>query len=480
MDRGYFKMKRDMTRGNVTTALLWFILPLTAGNILQQLYNIVDTFIVGHYLGSNALASVGAVSYIILLFNAVMIGLKAGISVIASGDFGRKDYGAYEETRKAARVLIAAGIILTLLIGLAGGGLIMKLIQVPEEIRDSSLLYFRIIVLGYPFLFLFNYGNALMQSIGNSNIVFAALASSTGVNVVLDVVFVRYLGLGVAGAALATLAAQAVLAVVILVRLRTSRMMRELQNLRTSVRSENRERSLNHSMGWQNTGSGNRFWKKVREILQVSIPSMLQQGILAIGVVSITALINKCGTEMIAGVAISGKIEGIVSMPVVTIGEALAVFTAQNLGAGRSERIAEGLKSAVKVCSILAIGLTVVVVFHGRYLISLFLDAYDPLIIEKGYRYMMSIMIMIFFMIPFRCLIGVLTGMKNMTVVLISFGLNIMGRVTSAYILYPFAKEFAVYFANPFSVLVGSLTVFYFYMRMAKRYHRIIRENVIV
>ena len=232
-----------MTRGNVTTALLWFILPLTAGNILQQLYNIVDTFIVGHYLGSNALASVGAVSYIILLFNAVMIGLKAGISVIASGDFGRKDYGAYEETRKAARVLIAAGIILTLLIGLAGGGLIMKLIQVPEEIRDSSLLYFRIIVLGYPFLFLFNYGNALMQSIGNSNIVFAALASSTGVNVVLDVVFVRYLGLGVAGAALATLAAQAVLAVVILVRLRTSRMMRELQNLRTSVRSENRANS---------------------------------------------------------------------------------------------------------------------------------------------------------------------------------------------------------------------------------------------
>ena len=106
-----------------------------------------------------------------------------------------------------------------------------------------------------------------MQSIGNSNIVFAALASSTGVNVVLDVVFVRYLGLGVAGAALATLAAQAVLAVVILVRLRTSRMMRELQNLRTSVRSENRERSLNHSMGWQNTGSGNRFWKKLKILL---------------------------------------------------------------------------------------------------------------------------------------------------------------------------------------------------------------------
>jgi hypothetical protein len=89
-------------------------------------------------------------------------------------------------------------------------------------------------------------------------------------------------------------------------------------------------------------------------------------------------------------------------------------------------------------------------------------------------------MIMIFFMIPFRCLIGVFTGMMNMTVVLISFGLNIVGRVTSAYILYPFAKEFAVYFANPFSVLVGSLTVFFFYMRMAKGYHRIIRENVIV
>ncbi len=442
-------IKRDMTEENVTAALLWFILPLTAGNIIQQLYNIVDIFIVGHYLGRSALASVGAVSNIIFLFNAVMIGLKSGIAVISSGDYGRKDYISYLKSIRSAKLLIGIGIAVTLLTGLVGGNLILKFIQVPEEVWDSSILYFKIIVLGYPFLFVFNYGSAIMQSIGNSKIVFLSLAGSTMVNVILDVVFVRISGYGVAGAALATVISQMIPAIILLFALKTDAVMREIK------------KQGNRSVSGPSV-------TKIREILQVSLPAMLQQGILAIGVVSITALINKCGTEMIAGVTVAGKIEGIVTMPVVTIGEALAVFTAQNIGAGKWERVQEGLKSAIKICGVMGIALSVLVVCKGKFLIGLFLDQYNDMIIEKGYCYMMSIMVMIFFMIPFRCFIGVATGMKNMMVVLVSFGLNILGRVTSAYILFPVVKEYAIYLANPFSVLIGTITVVLLYTREAQ------------
>lgn len=437
------KIKRDMTEGNITSALLRFIIPLTAGNIFQQLYNIADTFIVGHYLGSNALASVGAVSSTIFLFNAVMMGLKAGISVILSGDYGKRDYVSYRKSQEAAKLLILIGILLTLLIGLVGGKYILNFIQVPIEIWDMSMLYFRIIILGYPFLFLFNYGNAVMQSVGNSQIVFWALSSSTLINVVLDIVFIRVLGMGVEGAALATVFSQIMLAIVLLVAIRTNITILEIKSNKIS--------------------KGFSILEKLKEILQVAFPSMLQQGILSIGVIMINSLINRCGTEMIAGVSISGKIEGIATMPIVTIGEALAVFTAQNLGAGKPERINKGLKSAIKICSLFGVALAVLVIFQGKLLISLFLNQYNSVIIEKGYQYMISIMVMIFFMIPFRCFIGVVTGMKNMSAVLISFGLNIIGRVVSAYLLYPVVREYAIYIANPFSVLVGMITVIILY-----------------
>ena len=410
------------------------------------MYNIVDTFIVGHYLGSNALASVGAVSNIIFMFNAVMFGLKAGISVVASEDFGRRDYKAYKDTIKVSKLLVTLGILVTFASGLVGSSNLLRFVRVPEEIWADSLLYFRIIVLGYPFLFLFNYGNALMQSIGNTNIVFLSLSTSTVINIIFDIVFIKVFGMGVEGAALATVISQIFLAVIIHIALRKDIVMLEIKSKKdvaVELFSKN----------------------KIKEILTVSFPSILQQGILAFGIILITALINQCGKEMIAGVAVSGKIESIVSMPIVTIGEAMAVYSAQNVGAGKSERINQGLKSAMMICLVMGLSISGLLIFKGKFLISLFLDQYNPLIIEKGYKNMISILAMIFIMIPFRCFIGVCTGLKNMSAVVISFGLNIISRVTCAYILYPIVKEYAIYIANPFSVLIGAITVITIYIK---------------
>lgn len=428
-------MKRDMTSGSVTISLLYFIIPLTLGNILQQLYNVVDTYIVGRYVGSLALSAVGSVGNLIFIFNAIVLGLKAGIAVICSESYGRKDENDFNISRRVGFYLIVSAGIVCTIIGVFGAKEIMTLINVPEEIFSDAYTYFRIIFLGYPMVFLFNYGIAIAQSRGNSNVTFIALLASTACNILLDLVFICYFHLGVAGAAIATIMAQFVSMVIV------------GAHLIFTIPSR--------SFEWK----GEVAKKKSLEILQVSLPSILQQGILSLGIVSITALINKCGTAMIAGVAIGGKIDGIFSLPIITIAESLAVFTAQNMGAGKPERVEIGLKTAIKLSGAMAALLSMVVYFKGRSLIALFLDAYDEAIVSEGMNYMVSILVMLVFMIFFRCYIGVFTGKKEMRYVLLAFTLNIISRVSFAYLTFESIGKWAVYIANPLSVLVGAVTI---------------------
>lgn len=428
-------MKRDMTSGNVTISLLYFIIPLTLGNILQQFYNLVDTYIVGRFVGSLALSAVGSVGNLVFIFNAIVLGLKAGIAVICSECYGRKDENDFNVSRRVGFILILIVGFICTLIGVFGAEGMMRLIQVPDEIFKDAYGYFRILFLGYPFVFLFNYGIAVAQSRGNSNITFIALCSSTACNIILDVLLIYIFGLGVNGAAIATVISQflsmAIIFLYLIFRVPVSRV---------TLKKE-------------------KMIKKGREILLISFPSILQQGILSLGIVSIGALINRCGTAMIAGVAIGSKIDGVISMPIVTIGESMAVFTAQNIGAGKSERIELGLKSAIRLCIVLLLSLITLVYFRGRNMINVFLNVPDETIIEEGMNYMISIMVMMAFMIFFRCYIGVFTGKKKMRYVLIAFTLNIISRVSFAYLTFPALGKWAVYIANPLSVLVGAITI---------------------
>ena len=428
-------MKRDMTSGNITISLLYFIIPLTLGNILQQLYNIVDTYIVGRYVGSLALSAVGSVGNLIFIFNAIVLGLKAGIAVICSESFGRRDENDFNISRRVGLFLIlGAGTVCTV-VGLFGAKVLMTMINVPDEIFNDSYTYFRLLFMGYPFVFIFNYAIAIAQSRGNSNITFTALLISTICNIALDLLLICYFRLGVAGAAIATVISQLISMAIVVAYLR-------LQIPKKSIQ-------------WKMDVAKH----KCMEILQVSLPSILQQGILSLGVISITALINKCGTAMIAGVAIGGKIDGIFSLPIITIAESLAVFTAQNMGAGKPERVEIGLKTAIKLSGAMAALLSMVVYFKGRSLIALFLDAYDEAIVSEGMNYMVSILVMLVFMIFFRCYIGVFTGKKEMRYVLLAFTLNIISRVSFAYLTFESIGKWAVYIANPLSVLVGAVTI---------------------
>lgn len=428
-------MTRDMTSGNVTVSLLYFIIPLTLGNILQQLYNVVDTYIVGRYVGSMALSAVGSVSNLIFIFNAIVLGLKAGISVICSESYGRRDEKDFNISREVGFFLIVATGVICTVIGITKATNIMEFIKVPDVIFQDAYGYLRIILIGYPFVFLFNYGIAITQARGNSNITFIALLSSTICNILLDLVLICIFGLGVNGAAIATIISQALSMIIVFTNL-IATVPRSKFSFEAGVASE-----------------------KLKDILRVSFPSILQQGILSLGIILVSALINQCGTAMIAGVAIGGKIDGIISLPIITIAEALAVFTAQNIGAGKPERIEKGVMAAIKLCIIMVIFLSVLIYYQGREIIELFLDEYDEAIIIEGMNYMVSILIMMVFMIFFRCFIGVFTGKKEMRYVLLAFTLNIISRISFAYIAFPSLGKWAVYIANPLSVLVGAIVI---------------------
>ena len=448
-------MKRDMTSGNVMVSLLWFVVPLAIGNILQQLYNIIDTYIVGRYVGNDALAAVGSVSQLIFIFNAVIMGLKAGIAVTCSECVGRKDIKGFVVCSRAGLILVSTAALACTSVGFLLIKSFLKLISVPLEIRADASNYLSIIVLGLPLVFVFNYGIALAQSKGNSIITFIALLISTISNVVLDLIFIRGFKMGVKGAAFATVIAQFISAAIVIGTY--------MATLRTD-RDESKTLKL----------QSNTFI----DILKVSLPSMLQQGILSIGVVSISALINRCGYAMIAGVTIGGKIDGITSMPIVTIAEALSVFTAQNIGANKPERVLKGLKSAMGLCFALALILAVLIVFQGRYMISLFLAEPDDQIVNEGMGYMISILVMMFFMVVFRCFIGMFTGKKMMGPVILSFVFNIISRVAFAYITFPFIGKYAVLIANPLSVFVGAISIIIFYYFIEVRKNRIYDNRI--
>jgi putative MATE family efflux protein len=442
-----------MTQGNIAKALIQFVLPLALGNAFQQLYNIVDTLVLGHYVGTNALAAVGEASMIIWVFNAVIFGLKSGVSILCSTYYGA---GNVKNLRRIILIgiwmLVGISAVCTI-VGFLIGTPFLKYLNTPEEIFSDAILYWRIYVAGMSFLFVFNFCNGVFQSFGESRLPFLILVISSLVNIALDIVFVCRFKWAVFGVGLATVIAEFISALIGVVFL-----IRKLKTLHTDQKEK--------------------IWDfgEFKAIIRLALPSALQQGVLAIGVVAVQAVVNKCGTSLIAGATISGKIEGIVSIPLVTIGEAMSVFTAQNIGAKKKERIPQGIRAAFAISYILWAVIAVVSVFWGKDLVCLFLSEYDAAVVRDGYSFMMSSLCMMVFMVVQRDLSGVLCGMQKMKYFVYTFMINITARIIFAYSTYGLIGRYSVLIANPFSVACGMIAATAFYFRIAKEQEINIRE----
>ena len=409
-------MNKDLTVGKPESVLWKFCLPLFASIIFQQLYNIADSLVAGKFIGENALAAVGNSYEITLIFIAFAFGCNIGCSVIVSQFFGAKDYKNMKTSVYTAMISTAVLCAVLMLFGVLFCGNLLKLIKTPSAILNDSKLYLDIYIYGLPFMFFYNMATGIFSALGDSKTPFIFLAMSSVTNIFVDIIFVKAFNMGIAGVAWATFICQGISAVlaVIVVFLRLSK-IKVLQ--RCPVFS---------------------FIILVK-LLKIAIPSILQQSFISIGNIIIQSVINEFGAGTIAGYSAAVKLNNLVITSFTTLANGISNFTAQNLGAGKSERIRDGFKAGLKMVWIISIPLVLLYFFAGKQLLYLFLDNPTNTAIHTGIMFL-CILSPFYFVVSAKLVAdGILRGAGLMSRFMITTFTNLILRVVLAIIL---SKQF--------------------------------------
>ena len=409
-------MNKDLTVGKPESVLWKFCLPLFASIIFQQLYNIADSLVAGKFIGENALAAVGNSYEITLIFIAFAFGCNIGCSVIVSQFFGAKDYKNMKTSVYTAMISTAVLCAVLMLFGVLFCGNLLKLVKTPSAILNDSKLYLDIYIYGLPFMFFYNMATGIFSALGDSKTPFIFLAVSSVTNIFVDIIFVKAFNMGIAGVAWATFICQGISAVlaVIVVFLRLSK-IKVLQ--RCPVFS---------------------FIILVK-LLKIAIPSILQQSFISIGNIIIQSVINEFGAGTIAGYSAAVKLNNLVITSFTTLANGISNFTAQNLGAGKSERIRDGFKAGLKMVWIISIPLVLLYFFAGKQLLYLFLDNPTNTAIHTGFMFL-CILSPFYFVVSAKLVAdGILRGAGLMSRFMITTFTDLILRVVLAIIL---SKQF--------------------------------------
>ena len=358
-------MQKNLTQGPITKTLVFFALPMIGGNMLQQLYNIADTLIVGRFIGSGALAAVGS-SYTLMTFlTSILLGLCMGSGAVFSIRYGEGDMEKLHESLGASFVLIlAVAAVLNLAVFLLIDP-IMYLLQVPEEIYAMMREYLWVIFWGILATFLYNYFACLLRAVGNSVAPLIFLAVSSVMNIVLDLWFVLGFHWGVAGAAFATVLSQYVsgIGLAVYTYWKTPEFRIRLKYLRPRL-------------------------AMLREIAQFSFLTSVQQSVMNLGILMVQGLVNSFGTVIMAAFAAAVKIDSFAYMPAQEFGNAFSTFVAQNYGAGKTDRIKEGIKKAVMMSVAFCLVISLLVFIFARPLMMIFVDPSETEILAAGVEYL--------------------------------------------------------------------------------------------
>jgi MATE efflux family protein len=409
-------LNKDLTVGKPESVLWKFCLPLFASIIFQQLYNIADSLVAGKFIGENALAAVGNSYEITLIFIAFAFGCNIGCSVIVSQFFGAKDYKNMKTSVYTAMISTAVLCAVLMLFGVLFCGNLLKLIKTPSAILNDSKLYLDIYIYGLPFMFFYNMATGIFSALGDSKTPFIFLVVSSVTNIFVDIIFVKAFNMGIAGVAWATFICQGISAVlaVIVVFLRLSK-IKVLQ--RCPVFS---------------------FIILVK-LLKIAIPSILQQSFISIGNIIIQSVINEFGAGTIAGYSAAVKLNNLVITSFTTLANGISNFTAQNLGAGKSERIRDGFKAGLKMVWIISIPLVLLYFFAGKQLLYLFLDNPTNTAIHTGIMFL-CILSPFYFVVSAKLVAdGILRGAGLMSRFMITTFTDLILRVVLAIIL---SKQF--------------------------------------
>ena len=400
-------------------ALTVFAMPMILGGFFQQVYNMADSIIVGQLVGSSALAAVGACAALTNVFVCVALGAGVGAGVLVSRYFGAKDYGKMKTIVSTSMISF---LILSVVLGLLGfffSHSMMSVLQTPDDILDEAVLYLQVYFAGFPFLFMYNILSTMFNSIGESKIPLGLLIFSSVLNIFLDFWMVAGLGLGVFGAALATLIAQGISAVFSLAIFFC------------------RMRKYKSSFIWFDG-------QELYSMLNIAVPSVLQQSTVSVGMMIVQAVVNPFGTQALAGYSATMRVENVFSLIFVSIGNAVSPYVSQNLGAGKHQRIKKGYHAALVLdASFAVIAFLVIEIFHEQ-IASLFLGKDGTaLAYQVSGGYMKWIGYFFIFMGIKMATDGVLRGLGIMRPFLVA---NIVNLAIRLFVALMFAPHFGITF----------------------------------
>lgn len=434
---------KDFTQGNEGKLIFYFTLPMLLGNVFQQLYNIVDSVIVGNVLGKEALASVGASFPIIFTLIALVIGIGSGFSIVISQFFGAKDIEKVKKAIDTMYLFLFSAAILTSALGIYFSEELFLLLQLPEELIPQAQTYLNIYLAGMIVFFGFNGTSSVLRGLGDSKTPLVFLVMASLFNIVFDLLFIMVFKWGIAGAALATVVAQAGAFVSALIYLNRSHKIMQFSLFKL------------------------KFDPKIfYTSLKIGLPSGLQHTFVALGMMALLGIVNTFGTDVIAAYTAAGRIDSLAMMPAMNFAQAVAAFVGQNLGANKIERIRRGFRVTFIMSSVFCLMMTAIIVLFGSYLMQMFTS--DPNVIAIGERYLIIVSSFYLLFSTMFTTNGVLRGAGDTLIPMFItlFSLWII-RIPAAYLLSGEMGETGIWWSIPAGWFMG-MSFSYIYYRTGK------------
>ena len=447
----------DLTKGSITKSMLLFAGPMILGNLLQQLYNIADTLIVGQFLGPGPLAAVGSSFTLMTFLTSIILGLCMGSGVVFSMLFGAGETDRLKNSLFISFALIGAAAIVIEILSLALLSPLLTVLQVPADIRAETGVYLQVIFLGIFFTFIYNYFACVLRAIGNSAVPLIFLSISSVLNIVLDLAFIIVCKMRVAGAAWATIIAQGVSAGSIMVYC----LLRVPQ-----IRPQKQHLHFERTAAWN--------------IARYSFLTCIQQSVMNFGILMIQGLVNSFGVSVMAAFAAAVKIDSFAYMPVQDFGNAFSTFIAQNYGAGKQERIRGGIRSAVFCALAFCAVVSLIVCLFARPLMLIFVKPEETQIIAIGMQYLR---------IEGACyagigclflLYGLFRGIGRPAVSIVLTVVSLGTRVALAYLLAPIPAFGlpAIWWAIPIGWFLADFTGLLLYRKAPRQKGRLSKQTV--
>ena len=440
-------MTNDMTTGNPVKLILLFSIPLLIGNIFQQFYSMVDTIIVGRFVGVEALAAVGTTSSMVFLVNGFVMGLTSGFAVLISQKYGAKDEAGVKKAVASSITLSIIATIIVTFISVISAKPLLALMNTPSNIMKDASTYIIILYAGNVAIIFYNMMAAILRALGDSKTPLYFLIVSSVLNIILDLVLIINFKMGVAGAAYATVISQGVSALLCVIYTYKKYKILRLKKEDFKVKK-----------------------KYYRKHLKIGIPMALQFSITAIGIMTVQSAINIFGYTVIASYAAASKVLQLVMQPATTLGVTMATYCGQNIGAKRYDRIKLGVKKCVQISIITSLISAMVLIFLGKYFVMMFVSNPDAEILSYAQQ---VLNISAIFFIPLGLIFvyrNALQGIGDSFIPMMAGVYELVARAVVAFTLPKVLEFMGICLADPVAWFAAVIPLAYTYYKREKSF----------